>query len=142
MPDNDEPDFGQTGKITIRTHETGIDDIDLASGEHLFYRVTAQGGVPRFVWACEHKTRRQAQDFPGHPKQIYEWTWCRGGAHEQDGNDDVYGVEMRFTAATKYTLVVEHRDSDDGRIKTLKDIDYESQTPEDFFVETLRVFLS
>ena len=58
---------------------------------------------------------------------------------ESDGSPDTYVVVMQFAAAIKYSLVVEHRDSDDNLIKTVKDMDFESQAPEDQFSEGLRV---
>ena len=46
---------------------------------------------------------------------------------------------MHFAAAMKYTLVIEQRDRNNQLIQTLKDIDFESKSPEDKFPEGLRV---
>jgi hypothetical protein len=140
MPADAQPDFGKAGKITIRKDKIGV-GVDLGAGQYLFYRLTVKGAEPFFAWACEHDTRLTAGDFEGHPMRVYEWTWCRGGASDKDADDDVYSVEMRFTAATKYTLFVEVRDVNNASVKTVKDLDFESQAPQDFFVSTLRVFV-
>ncbi|MDT4952411.1 MAG: hypothetical protein QOJ02_549 [Acidobacteriota bacterium] len=134
------PDFGKAGKVTIRKDKAGV-EVDLAKGEYLFYRLRVEGAQPLFAWACEHRPRLKGKDFPGHPKQVYEWTWCHGNTQDKDGDDDVYSVGMMFTAAIKYTLLVEHRKSNDQLIETLKDNDYESQNPADSFTEPLRVFV-
>jgi hypothetical protein len=132
-------DFGHAGKITIRKDEAGA-EVAVDKGEYLRYRIHVEGANPVFGWACKDRERRISRDFPGHPKQVYEWTWCRNNPQERDSNDDVYSVLMRFTAAVKYTLVVEHLDRNDRLIATLIDADYESQDPRDSFTNPLRVF--
>jgi len=57
-----------------------------------------------------------------------------------DAPDDMYVIAMSFIAAIKYTLLVEQRDQSNNLIRKIKDIDYESQAPEDNYTETLRVF--
>lgn len=132
-------DFGKTGKVTIREDAVGV-EVDVNGGQYLSYQLTAQGSGPIFKWACEHKLRLRQSDFAGHPKQTYEWTWSRQNSAEGDSDDDIYTLEMRFSSAIKYTLVVELRDNSDQPIKTVKDVDFESQTPEDWFGSTLRIF--
>lgn len=140
MPDDTQPDFGSAGKATIRISKIGV-GVDLDAGQYLFYRLTVQGAEPIFDWACEHITRLTSRDLDNHPTNVYEWTWGRDAPGRPDDDDDVYGVEMRFTATTKYTLFVELRDANDTPIRTLKDLDLASQAPEDFFVSTLRIFV-
>ena len=132
-------DFGKTGKLTIRKNALAV-EVDVNAGEHLAYKLTVKGAGPIFNWACKHKLRRNQSSFPGHPKQVYEWTWCRQNPGDADAADDVYTLELRFSSAVKYTLVVELRNSNDQAIKTVEDLDFESQTPEDFFADPLRIF--
>jgi len=140
MPEDEQPDFGEAGKVTIRVENVGV-EVDLAVGQYLFYRLTVQGAPPLFAWTCEHKRRLAGKDFQGHPKKVYEWTWCRGSTSDKDANIDTYSVGMRFTAATKYTLLVELRDRDDEPIRTVKDLDFESQAPQDSFTSTLDILV-
>jgi hypothetical protein len=132
------PDFGVAGKLTVREFDGAV-KVRISSGEYLFFRLTVQGAVPLFTFACKHKARLSEHEFPGHPKKVYEWTWSKG-ADESDVSDDMYGVAMSFLTAIRYTLIVEHRDAQDNLINLLKDIDYESNHPADNFTETLRVF--
>jgi hypothetical protein len=132
------PDFGVAGKLTVREFDGAV-KVRISSGEYLSFRLTVQGAVPLFTFACKHKARLSEHEFPGHPKQVYEWTWSKG-SDESDSSDDMYGVAMSFLTAIRYTLVVEHRDAQDNLINLLKDIDYESNHPADNFTETLRVF--
>jgi hypothetical protein len=139
------PDFGNAGTITVREHDVAA-LIKLSVGEYIHYQLTVQGAEPIFTFACTHSDRLSADNFDGHPKQVYEWTWGRSGSLDDlpnepaDSDDDTYVVSMSFITAIKYTLVAEKRDANDDVMRTLKDIDYESQDPEDSFTEILRVF--
>jgi hypothetical protein len=113
--------------------------VNTTGGEYLYFKVTVKGAEPIFTFACKHRARRSAQQFSGHPKGEYEWTWSHNN-NESDAADDMYVVGMLFITAIKYTLLVEHRSQDDQLINKLKDIDYESQEPSDSFTEALRVF--
>jgi hypothetical protein len=138
-------DFGKAGKLTIRSHDVAV-VVNLTKNEYIHYKLTVQGADPIFTFACKHGARLSEHQFSGHPKQVYEWTWQRSSPltnvpnQPSDAADDMYGVAMSFLAAIKYTLVVEHRDQNDKKIRTLKDVDYESQDPHDNFTESLRVF--
>lgn len=131
------PDFGVAGKLTIREFDGAV-KVRVSQGEYLFFRLTVQGTMPIFTFACQHKARISEHEFPDHPKKVYEWVWSKNG-DESDLKNDVYAITMSFIAATKYTLLVEHRNADDTLIDLLKDIDYESTNPTDNFTETLRI---
>jgi hypothetical protein len=131
-------DFGKAGKRTIRTHDGAV-LVQVSAGEYLAYKLTVEGAVPLFTFACKHISRKSQSDFPGHPKAIYEWTWSQN-SNESDAPDDMYAVAMMFISAVKYTLLVEHRRQDNTVIKKLQDIDYESKEHADSFTELLRVF--
>jgi hypothetical protein len=138
-------DFGNAGKLTIRKHDVAA-LVSLSNQEYLFYKLTVKGADPIFTFACIHRARLSEHQFPGHPKQVYEWTWSRPTSlpnvpnETTDAPDDMYGVAMSFIAAIKYTLLVEQRDRNDQVVRVLKDIDYESNDPHDNFTESLRVF--
>lgn len=135
------PDFGKGGKITIRKDENAV-MVDITNGEYLFYKLTAEGAVPIFAFACQHTDRLSSdKDFPGHPKSEYEWSWSKR-SDESDAAIDVYVVGMAFATAIKYTLLVEHRDKNNNKIKTLKDLDLESQVATDHFKSSIDVFKS
>lgn len=141
------PDFGSTGTITVRVSVPAV-QVNISNGEYLFYQLTVSGAFPIFAFACTHETRLAADDFEGHPKATYEWTWSKPAPNADDipnveaddNSDETYVVVMHFAAAIKYTLLVDHRDRNDNLIETLKDIDFESQAPEDNFPEGLHVF--
>jgi hypothetical protein len=134
-------DFGVAGKRTVRVYKGAV-IVRFSQGEFLSFRLTAQGAEPIFTFACMHHALRSEHQFEGHPKQVYEWNWGRNPGQEIDADDDMYGVAMSFITAIKYTLLVEHRQQNGGLIKVLKDIDYESQAPQDNFTETLEVLAS
>jgi hypothetical protein len=139
-------DFGKAGKLTIR-----IDDvaavINLTAGEYLHYKLTVKGAVPIFTFSCKHEPLLSEHEFAGHPKQVYEWTWCKPTAGDpgvpdtkSDAADDMLGIPMSFITAIKYTVLVEHKDRSNASIRTLKDFDCESQDPHDNFTSSLRIF--
>jgi hypothetical protein len=129
-------DFGKAGKMTIRENDNAV-MVNISKGEYLYYKLTVEGAIPIFTFACTDKPRFSADH--NHPHKVYEWTWCKD-SDDSDSPDDLYGVAMLFMTAIKYTLVVEHLDKSKNIINTLKDIDYESQEPSDNFTEVLRVF--
>jgi hypothetical protein len=51
----------------------------------------------------------------------------------------MYVIAMSFIAAIKYTLLVEHRRSDNTVKEVLIDADYKSQNPNDKFRELLSI---
>jgi len=139
-------DFGQSGKITVRTNHEAT-TVKLSAGEYLAYKLKVEGARPIFAFSCSHRPRLRAEQFAGHPKQVYEWTWSRtkpnpsGIPNElSDDTNDTYVVLMQFAAAIKYTLRVEQRDVNDVALRTLKDIDFETQQAEEDFPEGLDVF--
>jgi hypothetical protein len=139
-------DFGKAGKLTIRAHDVAA-LVNLTNREFLSYKLTVSGASPIFTFACKHSARLSEHEFNGHPKQVYEWTWGRPTAVSadipntaSDAPDDTYVVAMSFLGAIKYTLLVEHRDQHNQLIRKLKDLDFESQAPEDNFTESLRLF--
>jgi len=69
-------DFGKSGKLTIRTHDVAA-LVSLTNKEYLYYKLTVQGAEPIFTFACMHGPRLSEHQFSGHPKKVYEWTWCR-----------------------------------------------------------------
>lgn len=132
--------FGNAGTRTVRMH-IGSVIVSLTNDEYLHYKLTVQGAEPVFTFACAHRALLSETDFPGHPKQVYEWDWGKKPA-DSDADDDMYVVAMSFITAVKYTLLVEYRRSDNSVKETLIDADYKSQDPNDKFREILSVFTS
>ena len=52
-------------------------ELDNPAGEHLFFRLTAEGGQAAFAFGCRDRDILIADDFPGHPKEVYEWAWAK-----------------------------------------------------------------
>lgn len=131
--------FGNAGKRTARTDVDTV-LLHLSAKEYLSYKVTAEGAEAVFTLACAHRLLKAANQFPGHPKQSYEWNWFQN-AGEGDASQDIYGMQFSFLSAIKYTLRIEHRNAQNAVIQLLQDIDYESQDPKDWYQESLEVFL-
>ncbi len=127
-------DFGQKGKLTIRAD---VNAVLVHDGEKIRYTVRVWGAEAIFVFACEHKSRKTARDFPGHPKQEYQWEW--NNPTDRDADDDTYNVEMSFFTATKYSLRAEHVTSEGALINVLKDLDAESDEPSDKYPSAIEV---
>ena len=131
-------DFGNAGKITIRRNAAAA-QIDLGAKESLHYKLTALGDKPQFAFSCKHRAAILSSDTFGPPVMVYEWDLGKKPG-DFDATDDVYVVAMWFARITKYTLRVEHRNQAGSVIEVLKDIDYESQDPNDSYDDSLRVF--
>jgi hypothetical protein len=131
--------FGNAGKRTARTDIDTV-MVHISSGESLYYKVIAKGAEAVFTFACAHRLLKAANQFPGHPKQTYEWKWLKNPG-EGDASQDIYGMQFSFISAVKYTLRIEHRNAQDAVIQLLQDIDYESKDPKDWYQESLEVFL-
>jgi hypothetical protein len=114
--------------------------LHLAAREYLHYSINAEGAEAVFTFACAHRFLMAANQFPGHPKQLYDWKWFSKPG-DGDSSQDIYGVMFGFVSAVKYTLRIEHLDATGKLIKILQDIDYESQDPTDWYREALEVFL-
>ncbi|HEV2177889.1 MAG TPA: hypothetical protein VGW33_11925 [Terriglobia bacterium] len=130
-------DFGNAGKITIRRNAAAT-QIDQAANESLHYKLTALGAEPEFAFSCQHRQILSSKTWSS-PQMIYEWDLGKKPG-DFDATDDVYVVAMSFARITKYTLQVEHRNQFGSVIEVLKDIDYESQDPNDSYNDSLRVF--
>lgn len=132
-------DFGVAGKVTVRKDTLSI-VIKLTKGEFLTYKVTPKGAEALFVFSCASRSLLASTDFDDHPADTYEWKWSKDD-FGSDEHDDVYGVRFQFITAVKYTLVVKHH-KQDGSVVTLKDIDYESQNPGDWYQDILNTLSS
>jgi hypothetical protein len=131
------PDFGAAGKITVRTDVPAV-AIHIDRGEFLSYKLTVAGVSPIFTFACQHRKIKTDSDFPVSP--TYQWTYFQN-LGDEDAHDDVYTVGMSFLGAPiTYTLVVNKCDKAGALIQALKDKDFASTDPNDFFLDSLRVF--
>jgi hypothetical protein len=124
--------FGNAGTRTKRVFKTFV-PVNLSSGEHLHYFITAKGATPIFSLACQHKTLWSEQTF-GPPAMNYERVWPLIPA-EADAKRDEYVFIVSFAAATKYTLRVELHNSSHQNLDVMEDIDYESTDHSDQFRE-------
>jgi hypothetical protein len=142
-------DFGQGGTRTVTTFNATA-TANGPAGEHLAYKVTVQGGMPSFVFTCQHQNQTpitSADKFQGHPKQVYTWKLWKTLPANASATDfatdtiplDSFTVSMSFLGAIAYTLQIELHDQNDQVIKTLQNINYKSQIPNDVAMETLTV---
>jgi hypothetical protein len=130
--------FGKAGTATVRANEAGA-TINTSQGEMVVCTVTSMGaGVPTFTVTRDATELHRASKFPGHPKPKYQWILTKTDGSLPNGKSG-FALNLSF-AATQYTYAMEHCDEFGGRIKLLKDIDYESAEPEDAFSEPVLIF--
>ena len=130
-------DFGVAGKLTIRA-DVPATAIHIDQGEFLSYDLVVHGVDPIFTLACKHRRVKSDDDFP--VGSHFAWTHFQA-AGDEDSHDDTYTLGLSFLSAPiKYSLVVKRCDSTGAPMQTLKDKDFESTDPSDFFLDGLRVF--
>jgi hypothetical protein len=130
--------FGKAGSAVVRANEAGA-TIQTSQGEMIVCTVTSLGaGVPTFTVTRGAAEVHRASSFPGHPKAKYQWILTKADGSLPNGKSG-FALNLAF-AATQYTYAMEHCDEFGGRIRLLKDIDYESADPEDAFSEPILVF--
>jgi hypothetical protein len=108
-------------------------------GEYLHYKIVAQGANPQFAFGCAHRHILSAENFSGHPMETYQWVYLKSPA-DADAVDDVYATSVMFMAATKYSLTIEHRATDDSVVETVCDMTFESGDPTDIARSSVEVF--
>jgi hypothetical protein len=130
------PDFGNAGKVTVRT-DVNVTSLHVANGEFLDYSLTTNAPAPAFGFACQHRKWLTSADFP--VQANYTWTHFQKTG-EEDAPDDSYSITMLFLGApASYTLKVIKRDKGGNALQTLKDLDFSSTDPTDFTTSTLEV---
>jgi hypothetical protein len=130
-------DFDNAGKLVTRKDLLGV---EVKSGETLKFTLNVQGAQGMFAFACEHKTRKSDQDYPG-PQAEYMWNWkCPEDADDDGSADgDEYVTRMLFLTAVSYTYKVIHYDSTGNQKNVLKDLDASSTDSQDKYPSSLRV---
>jgi hypothetical protein len=123
--------FGNAGTRTARVN-TG--SVTLKGDELLVYSVTVKGANPAFGFACRHLALHSAEDFEGHPRAKYEWDYS------PDRDRDRLMLLLSFVGAVRYTVRIDHISQAGALLKTVRDVDYESQDPEDTAEDNLSVF--
>jgi hypothetical protein len=114
--------FGKAGKRTARVDRKAV---ILDPGDLLVYTVTARGAVPVFGFSCRHREIRSAASIPGHPRERYEWQFA------PDSSDDVVMLLLSSIAVVKYSVQIDRISTAGALIEHVRDVDYESQDPED-----------
>ena len=126
-------DFGNAGIRTVHVDKAG-GMIDTTVGQSVICTLDVSGGTPLFVFACTH---RNLFTPDGPIQDRYQWTdFDSAGSNGQNG--DVHVLTLQFSAgAIKYRFRMEVFDLNFALVKTLKDIEYETSDPTDFFVEPI-----
>src|SRR5712692_3209727 len=130
-------DFGNAGKLVIRKDLLGV---EVKSGETLKFTLDVQGAQGIFTFACEHKSRKSDQDYPG-PQAQYRGNWkCSDDADDGgDASGDENVTRMLFLTAVSYTYKVIHHDSTGNQKDVLKDLDASSTDSQDRYSSSLRI---
>ena len=123
--------FGNVGTRTARVTKGSV---TLTGDELLVYTVTVRGANPAFGVACRHRALHSAEDFEGHPRAKYEWDYI------PDRDRDLLKLLLLFVGAVKYTVRIDHISQAGALIRTVRDVDYESQDPQDTAEDNLSVF--
>ncbi len=107
-------------------------------GEFLFFRITANGPMPRFQFTSDVKGQMLNQGmFPSDPAPLYEWTYLRDPSDVQQF--ELLSVALLFAANSDYRYIVEQRGAG-GTIRTVVDVSY-SGLATDFDTEVFRVLI-
>lgn len=124
-----------------RTHtipNPGSVSISPSHGEFLFFRVEANGPMPRFQFTSDVKGHMLNQGmFPSDPATSYEWTYLRDPSDLQQF--ELLSVSLLFAANTDYRYILEHRNGA-GVIGRALDISYRGLSS-DFDTEVFRVLI-
>ena len=124
-----------------RTHHVpnpGVVQVSPDRGEFLFFRVLAQGPVPRFQFRTDVKGLLLNQGmFPQDPSTLYEWTYLRDPSDIQQF--ELLTVSLLFAANSDYRYQVAVH-GPGGPIKDVIDIEYTGDTT-DFDTEVFRVLI-
>ena len=119
-------------------------------GESLEITIKAEGANPTFVFASRcgsaSATLRESREFPGHPKQQYDWHHVgpnQAPSGPQDtralGTPESTTVHFTFLAVTQYDLLVSHKDAHGTEIELVKDITYKPKKPTASYDELLKI---
>jgi hypothetical protein len=121
--------FGKAGKRTSRIDRLAV---ELQADDLLAFTLTATGARPAFGFGCAHRQIISAGMF-GPPQANYQWEYTA------DDRSDVVVLQLSFIAVTKYTLRIDRVSAGGQTLETLRDVDYESQHPEDIARDSLPV---
>jgi len=122
--------FEKAGTRTVRVDRRSV---ILEPGELLVYTVIARGAMPVFGFSCRDKEILSAASIAGHPREKYQWEF------DPDSNDDVVMLLLSFIAVVKYSVQIDRISSAGLLIETVRDVDYESQDPDDTAEDSLGV---
>jgi hypothetical protein len=107
-------------------------------GEFFFFRVEANGPMPRFQFTSDVKGQMLNQGmFPSDPATSYEWTYLRDPSDVQQF--ELLSVALLFAANSDYRYIVEKRGAA-GVIRKVIDISYKGLAT-DFDTEVFRVLI-
>jgi hypothetical protein len=129
--------FGNGGTRTVRENKPAV-VLGRAKDEYVSYQVQVSGAAAAFALSNTQRTIKQANTFPGHPLQTYEWTLREADLPD---DDETYVLSFAFPAAVQYTVIVKHHRSDNSVIETHKDLDLTTTDPTDEFRDPLRILL-
>ncbi len=130
--------FPKAGTAIVRANEAAR-IVNTSNREIIVCTVTSLGaGEPTFTFTRDGLEQQRATRFSGHPKSRYQWVLSRNDGTLPDGQS-IFALNLSF-AATQYTYLMEHCDEFGGRIKVLKDIDYESAEGEGSLAEAIQIF--
>ena len=127
-------------KRTERTNKSAV-KVNLLGGEYIDYSLTVSGA--RGVFALADRKDRPVMkdtDWPA-PQQTYHKRWPQETPQAPPENGEVYSLAMSFITALKYTYVVKRCQADGKLLQIIKDIDFESQIPQDTATVSLTVFI-
>jgi hypothetical protein len=105
----------------------------LDPGDLLVYTVIARGAMPVFGFSCRHEAILSAATIAGHPCEKYEWEFT------PDSNDDAVVLLLSAIAVVKYSVKIDRISTAGALIEHVRDVDYESQDPEDTAEDNLAV---
>ncbi len=122
---------------TVTIDNPGTVNVKTGDGEFLHFKVTDGGPIPVFSFGA-FNNRKQADQFPGHPKPSYEWDHMRDPS--QIRPLDQVLTEFSFLSNPNYHYKVDVCDRNGATLRTAMDIQYAAD-PTDVASESFTVIL-
>lgn len=113
--------------------------LDLSEGENVVYEITVTGARGVFS-IVDQKGRVILKPDQDDPQTSYRRRWPR----DDDAVDvqlHVHLLAMSFFQATRYDLVIEHRDGSGNVLEVLKDCEFASTDPSEWDVEPFKILV-
>ena|SRR5882762_7655035 len=124
---------------TPKAENPGVVPVATTAGQLLHFTLEAKGPGPILSFVSSAKgTIWEATDFPGHPKNLYEWDHLRNPSDIQQM--EVLTLGIAFFSNADYIYKVQLMDKKGAALQTVLEISY-TGNPTDSYDESFRVII-